>query len=58
VITVDIPYGVYAANQAFYREAFIAGFAAAAGRQLISCYITNFQASSVGTVRFLSLLHC
>jgi len=49
VIALDIPYSVYAANQAYYREAFIAGFAAATGHPLTSIYITNFQASSVGT---------
>jgi len=49
VIAIDIPYSTYAANQAYYREAFIAGFAATTGRSLVSVYITNFQVSSVGT---------
>jgi len=49
VIAIDIPYSVYAASQAYYREAFIAGITAVSGRSLISIYITNFQASSSGT---------
>jgi len=49
VIAIDIAYGTYAANQLYYREAFISGFAAVQGTQVYSVYITNYQASSVGT---------
>jgi len=49
VIALDIPYSVYAANQVFYREAFIAAVAAVSGRAMDSVYVTNFQASSIGT---------
>jgi hypothetical protein len=44
-----MPYSVYAAGQAFYREAFIAAFAASTSHSLVAVYITNFQASSQGT---------
>jgi hypothetical protein len=50
VIALDIPYSLYAASQAYYREAFIAAVAAAMSRELYAVYITNYQASSVGTV--------
>jgi len=49
VIALDIAYSVYAANQAYYREAFTAALAAVTGRPLSSIYVTNFQRSSVGT---------
>ena len=44
-----MPYGVYAARQAYYREAFIAAFAAVQHDRVYSVYVTNYQASSVGT---------
>jgi hypothetical protein len=49
VIAIDIPYGVYAAQQAYYREAFIAAIAAVREQLLFSVYVTNFQQSSQGT---------
>jgi hypothetical protein len=49
VIAIDITYGVYAANQAYYREAFIAAITKFRGEFTDSVYITNFQASSAGT---------
>jgi len=49
VIAIDIPYSAYAAQQAFYREAFIASIASVRGVLLYSVYITNYQISSQGT---------
>jgi hypothetical protein len=49
VIAIDIPYGVYAAQQAYYREAFIAAMADVRDQLIFSVYVTNFQQSSVGT---------
>jgi hypothetical protein len=49
VIAVDIPYRVYAAQQAYYREAFIAAIATVREQLLYSVYVTNFQQSSQGT---------
>jgi hypothetical protein len=49
VIAIDIPYGIYASNQAFYREAFIVAMASVSGLALSSVYPTNFQRSSVGS---------
>lgn len=49
MIAIDIPYGVYAARQAFYREAFIASIASVLGELLYSVYVTTFQQSTRGT---------
>jgi len=49
VIAIDIPYGVYAAQQAYYREAFIAAMADVRDQLMYSVYVTNFQQSSQGT---------
>jgi hypothetical protein len=49
VIAIDIPYGVYAAQQAYYREAFITAIADVRDQLLYSVYVTNFQQSTQGT---------
>ena len=49
IIAIDIPYGVYAAQQAYYREAFIAALASTLEVQRAAVTVTNFQQSSQGT---------
>ena len=49
VIALDIPYGIYATNQQYYREAFVKAMASVQGYQTFSVYVTNFQTSSAGT---------
>jgi len=48
VIALDIPYGLYASQQAFYREAFIAAVASVQHALPISVFVTDFQASISG----------
>jgi len=49
VIAIDIPYGVYAAYQGFFREAFIAAVSSVLGEVPYSVYVTYFARSTVGT---------
>ena len=48
VIAIDIPYGVYAGYQSYYREAFVSAMESSLGTTANSVYITNFQSNSAG----------
>lgn len=50
VLALDIPYGLYARRQQFFKEAFIAAMSATLGLGPESVWVNDFQQSAAGTV--------
>jgi hypothetical protein len=57
VIALDLPYGTYAQNQAFYRIGFVNALTHLLGDDYCTVYVTNFQTSSSGgTLLFFDVI--